>query len=439
MLSAKSLVRIAEGLGADEVVAQLVTENSELLKFVDNKIVNSQGQRLKQANVVMAKDKRLIAVNLKELEEDKAKDVLAGVLKNVSAYPVNEEFGGFARGPFSYREVKDIYDPGVADFGNSGVELLREALKAGRNVKRLSGVLTSATEIAEVASSHDVDAEQKSTSLYFSARAFAEKNASGHGISASRMLYGFSPAKASEYASGIALKALNPVQGEAGRYDVVFEPLPWSNLLSHVGDSSSIYSVETGTSFLAGKEGQQVASREFSLTDDARAPNGIGSAVFDEEGRPSQTTPIIEKGVMKNFLHNTSTAARHNTKSTANAGIISPEPFNLVVKTGTYKNQEIFQGITRGIWVTNVWYTRFQHYAKGDFSTIPRDGMFLIEDGKVSRPIHGLRISDNLPRMLKNVARLGNQPVQIRGWEVWLPVTTPPCLVKDVNFSKSEQ
>ena len=57
--------------------------------------------------------------------------------------------------------------------------------------------------------------------------------------------------------------------------------------------------------------------------------------------------------------------------------MISPVPTNLILKGNKGK---VFD-IKKGIYVTNIWYTRFQNYVTGDFSTIPRDGMFLIEDG----------------------------------------------------------
>ena len=87
--------------------------------------------------------------------------------------------------------------------------------------------------------------------------------------------------------------------------------------------------------------------------------------------------------------------------------------------------------------VTNVWYTRFQNYATGDFSTIPRDGLFLVENGKVSGAVKELRISDNLLNILKNAVAIGNKPEQVFGWEVEMPVITPAVLVKDIHFTKS--
>jgi len=90
-----------------------------------------------------------------------------------------------------------------------------------------------------------------------------------------------------------------------------------------------------------------------------------------------------------------------------------------------------------GIYVTNCWYTRFQNYSTGDFSTIPRDGIFLVEDGELSDPIKEIRISDNMQRLLKNISALGNDTRHIHWWEAETPCFTPHVMIKDVNITRS--
>ena len=58
----------------------------------------------------------------------------------------------------------------------------------------------------------------------------------------------------------------------------------------------------------------------------------------------------------------------------------------------------------KGIYITNVWYTRFNNHATGDFSTIPRDGAFYVENGEIKHALKDVRISDNLLRMMKNIS-----------------------------------
>jgi PmbA protein len=189
-------------------------------------------------------------------------------------------------------------------------------------------------------------------------------------------------------------------------------------------------------SFLAGKLGKKVASEEFTLIDDGTHPNGLNSRKFDDEGAPVRKNKIIKKGILRTYLHNTSTAKKFGKKTTGNAGIIAPHPWNAVVASGNKSREELFGEVDEGIYITNVWYTRFQNYQRGDFSTIPRDGTFLIKDGEIEHPIKNIRISDNLLRLCDNLISLSAERQWIYWWEVGTPSLLPYALVKDVNITK---
>ena len=100
---------------------------------------------------------------------------------------------------------------------------------------------------------------------------------------------------------------------------------------------------------------------------------------------------------------------------------------------------ELISEIKDGIYVTNVWYTRFQNYQTGDFSTIPRDAILRIKDGEIAGPIKDVRISENMINIMKNVKLIGNDPRWIHWWEVTTPISTPHVVVGDVNITKSTQ
>lgn len=103
-----------------------------------------------------------------------------------------------------------------------------------------------------------------------------------------------------------------------------------------------------------------------------------------------------------------------------------PHAWNIVLEPGDYSKEELFSEVKKGIYITNVWYTRFQNYVAGDFSTIPRDGIFLVENGEL-KPIRNIRVSDNLQRILESVIALGKELHHIHWWEVNTPVSTPTC------------
>ena len=83
------------------------------------------------------------------------------------------------------------------------------------------------------------------------------------------------------------------------------------------------------------------------------------------------------------------------------------------------------------------WYTRFQNPAAGSYSTVPRDACFVIKKGEISHPIHGIRISDDIPRQLSNIVSLSKARRWIEWWEVETPVLSPFVAIKDVPVTRS--
>ena len=186
------------------------------------------------------------------------------------------------------------------------------------------------------------------SAVELSIRAFSEKEASGHAVECSSTLKGFDPARAGRKAGEIAKQAKNPKAGVEGKYDVVFDPLFVGSLLGMWGSMASAYSVMVQMSIFVDKLGKKVASDMVTLRD-VPAAYSVSNRVFDDEGAPAQENVIINKGILKTYLHNTSTAKIFKTKTTGNAGIISPEPWNIEMDQGDMTKEELFKEIKRGL------------------------------------------------------------------------------------------
>ena len=437
---AEKVLKMLLDKGADDVVVTADTKDAQQIKFSNSKINATKTWELINLNLFIAINKRLVTTSIRDPTLSSAENAVKRLISFAKSAQPNDGYGGIAEGPFNYKEVEDSYDPKIVQDDELGIKIVEAAINQASDLgaKRCAGVFESYVDNVYLVTSQGVKAKDRGTNVYFSIRGFADKHASGHMVSASRTLKDFHVNKAVEKAVSIAKKALNPVSISPGKYDVVFDYLPYANLLGNLGEASSIFSVEAGLSCLADKLGKQVANPNISFYDNGCLKNGFNSSKFDGEGVPTRETQIIENGILKNYLHSTSTAKRYNTTTTANAGIVSPEPFNLVLKPGTMTNEELIESVKKGIYITNVWYTRFQNYNTGDFSTIPRDGAFLIENGKITKSLKDLRVSDNLLKVMQSTEALGNKSEQLFGWEVETPVITPIALIKNLNITKSE-
>jgi len=191
---------------------------------------------------------------------------------------------------------------------------------------------------------------------------------------------------------------------------IVFDPLTARSLLNHIFDGVSGGAIYRRSSFLVDQIGQVVAAPEVTVVDDARLPAGLGSSPFDDEGVPTQTTPIIENGVLRNYLHSAYTARKLRSRHTghgnrAASGVVTIGPTNFYLKGGPYSPEEILRSVKRGLYVVEL--IGFGvNTVTGDYS---RGAVGLwIEDGKFVHPVQEVTIAGNLRQMLKNIEMIGN-------------------------------
>ncbi|BDB98025.1 TldD/PmbA family protein [Saccharolobus caldissimus] len=215
-----------------------------------------------------------------------------------------------------------------------------------------------------------------------------------------------------------------------GKYDVVLSPLVMGNLMESLARMASGFSIISGMSML--KPGEKVGSDKFTLLDTPREdrPNSWG---FDDEGTFTYNKAIIEEGVFTTPLLNNELSPIFKSKTTANAGWIYPTAWNLEVKEGDISYESLLSGNV--IFINNVWYTRFQNYAEGDFSTVARDATVVYKDGKPVGIAGRVRIADNLKRILMNIVEISKERYSVRWWDAPMQGVYPYVLVKDVKLT----
>jgi PmbA protein len=97
---------------------------------------------------------------------------------------------------------------------------------------------------------------------------------------------------------------------------------------------------------------------------------------------------------------------------------------------------EILKKIKRGLWITNAWYMRFHNTLTGEFSIIPRDAIFYIENGEIKNAVKNIRINSNLEEMMKKTISVAKEKEKIHSWEVEGSVITPAVLVEKIKVTK---
>jgi PmbA protein len=431
------IVSKALDMGAEDVICTLSENETKQIRFANNSITASKSWSSKVLGIFMVKDKRVVATDISDLSTiDKS---LEDLMKLAGVMEKSQNYLGVAKGKFDYRasdmdgRIPELLDELYEHVG----EAITAALDAG--AKRVAGVLYSSSGETFLSSAGGPSGSYASADIEMSLRAMADNEGSGHAVQSSNSLDDFSPASVGKEAGTLAALSQAPSMGQAGKLDVLFSPMTFANILERVADSSSAGLVDAGLSFLKDQVGKEVASPIVDLVDDCTRPGAFFAPPFDSEGTPTRRTPIIEKGVLKGYLHNTSTAKRFGTETTGNSGLVFPHAWTVHLEPGKESKDELISRVRDGLYITNVWYTRFQNYQTGDFSTIPRDAIFRIKDGQIVGSVKDIRISENMLGLLQRVKAVGNDPRQIHWWEVETPVVTPHVLVEGVNITKSTQ
>ncbi len=435
----KLALELAEKIGVDQAILQVNRSKRRQIRFAKSQIVVSKQWWDYSLGVFLVKDKKLLGTAIKNLQSREAIEKAFDEFKSLlNVMKPNQDFHGIAEGPFSYPTVESLYDKKVAALGEEAVELVGTAIQAAKEkgAPMSAGVLYFGENQQYLLTNTNIEGEYQTTAIEFSIRSFVDSHSSGQSVAVGRRFDSVNFEKVGEEAAEIATKSVKAKKGESGVYSAILSPIVAADIIAATARAANPFSIEAGFSWLKDKLGQQIAAECYTIKDNGIYPNGLGSAPFDEEGVPHQETTLIEQGVLKSLIHNTSTARKYDTKSTGNAGLVSPENTNIVFQPGDYSFDELLaEAPSPAIYVTSNWYTRFTSYIEGIFSTIPRDGMFLIKNGEIAEPIRELRISDKMLDLMKNTIALSKEVRQIRWWEVEVPTFVPHVLIKDVHFT----
>ena len=240
-----------------------------------------------------------------------------------------------------------------------------------------------------------------------------------------------SPEYVGQKAAERAVRRLGARKIATQKAPVIFDPRVSRSLLDHIFEAASGETIYRDASIFVGELGNKVASDKLTLVDDGTLEGLFGTSPFDDEGVPSQRTPILENGVLKNYLLNTYTARKLGMKTTANAarglsGAPSISHGNLFLQPGEKSQEEIFAAIGTGLFVTEL--IGFGvNIVNGDYSR-GAAGLW-IENGEPAYPVSEITIAGNLKEMFQNVAYVGSD-LEFRG-----SVSAPTVAIGEMTIS----
>jgi PmbA protein len=220
--------------------------------------------------------------------------------------------------------------------------------------------------------------------------------------------------------------AENTATVRSGQMPVIFSPEGMRVLLLALSLGVDGKNVFLGSSPLAGKLGQKIADERLSITDNPLIDYAGGSSTYDGEGVPHQATPLIENGVLRNFLYDLDTAGRARAKTTGNG--VGCSPTNLVVDEGTTSYEDMVKQTKEGLLVHSVLGLGQGNPMSGEFS-VNLHVAYKIENGEVVGRVKDVMLAGNTYTALKNIMAIGDTAEWAGG-----TLLTPPIQIANLSI-----
>jgi predicted Zn-dependent protease len=196
-----------------------------------------------------------------------------------------------------------------------------------------------------------------------------------------------------------------------GDYEVILSPYAVTDLLEHLSwVGFSALAVQEHRSFM--RIGEQLMSDRITIRDDARTPD-IFPFPFDDEGVSTQPVTLVDRGVCAAVVYDTPTALQDGVASTGHSlpqpNTWGPLPRHVGMDAGETPWHEMVASVSRGLYVTRFWYVRDVHPLRTVVTGMTREGTFLIENGRITRPVKDLRFTQSIVEALANVVNVSRE------------------------------
>jgi predicted Zn-dependent protease len=342
-------------------------------------------------------------------------------------------------GPQTYLDVRTYFE----DAANASPEWRAGAVKAALDAAKAktvdaAGFVETSAQIQAVATSKGQFGFARVSAVDYNLTARTPDGAgSGWASKSYNELRLLQPATLAGAAIDKAARSHNPTAIEPGKYTVVLEPAAMADIVANLAFAGDARQADEGRSFFSKKGagtriGETVVSEKVTIYSDPA--HALAPAVpFDGEGLPLARINWIDKGVLKNLSYSRYWAQKQGKAAT-------PQPGNLIMDGGTASIDDLIAGVQRGVLVTRFWYIRSLDPQTLLFTGLTRDGLFLIENGKVTRPVKNMRWNESPIFALNNLDAMTPAERAVSGEGVGgagFSIVCPAARIREFTFASA--
>jgi len=381
-------------------------------RFAVNEIsTTGDVERLSIALTVQIGDRSASAVT--NQQDDRSIDDLVGrTLRMARIAPENPEQMPVL-GPKTYVAAKNAADPATAKLTpDVRAKAVGAAIAAADAAKvTMAGFVNHGSHSLAIGTSEGLSAYHAWTSCGMSCTArTADGTGSGWAGAGSNRMPDLDAAALARTAVDKAVSSAKPGKLEPGRYTVILEPAAVASLLAFLINALDARRADEGRSFFSRRHpGDKLFPETITLHSDP-TDAGLGSLPFDEEGFPLTNTKWIDKGVLTALPYSRYWAKKQGKQPTGRVnggGPFAGPGVGWVLDGGTTTRDELIKGVQRGVLITRFWYLRPLDPQTLLTTGLTRDGVFLIENGRISHPVNNFRFNESPVQMLAKCDGLG--------------------------------
>jgi len=431
-----TILRLAKARGVPETEVHLDETIQALTRFANNTIHQHVAEHGLVVSIRTACDGRTARVTTNRVDEDALRSAIDDCLSLASHQPKDPQSLAMP-GKQKYRAVRHFHASTAALTADERSRAVKASCQfAEKRGQVAAGIFSTGQSQSVLLNARGVAAAYRQTHATFSVTMLQGSAASWAKGNAGDVRQ-FDPMALTNIASGKAARAENPVELAPGKFTVILEPAAVLDLVGFLFYDFSATAVADQRSCFANRIGKQLLGSNITITDDVYHPDQLGTP-FDGEGLPRQRVLLVDRGVVKNLVYSHQSAKQAHKQPTGHGFALPNEygeaPMNLVVAGGTTSVDEMIASTDRGLLVTRLWYIREVDPYEKIMTGMTRDGLFLIEKGKIAHAAKNFRFNQSVLEMLRNVELLG--PARRATGEEAFEMVVPAMKVREFHFSE---
>jgi PmbA protein len=433
---ADTVLRLAKLRGVTETEVHVEEVIEALTRFANSTIHQNVAEHGVTVSIRTVMDRRTARITTNRVDQDSLRSAVEDCLSLASSQPKDPQLLPLP-GRQSYRKI-NRFTPATATFSaeDRARAVKRTCDLADKSGQVAAGIFSSGQTQSLQANSRGLLATHRQTQAEFSVT-MQQGSAASWAKANSADVRQFDPISLAKIASDKVARAQDPVELAPGNYTVILEPAAVLDLIGFLFYDFSATAVSDKRSCFSGRLGKQLLGKNITITDDVYHPEQLGAA-FDGEGLARQRVTLVDQGVIKNLVYSRRSAKKAKTKPTGHGFAMPNEygeaPMNLVVAGGKSSLPEMIASTDRGLLVTRLWYIREVDPYEKIMTGMTRDGLFLVENGKVGKAVRNFRFNQSILEMLKNVELLG--PSHRATAEESFEMIVPPMKVTQFHMSE---